>query len=134
MGMLSNGLHMLPVEDCATTLIGYRGGVHAVVDVRWNSQIARDELRVVGSEGALELTPLNGPALTLVLPGGEVREEHPTHANVHLPMIANFVAAVLDGAPLACPMEEAIQTDWVTQQVMDGYRGGLSAPLETERG
>ena len=29
------------------------------------------------------------------------------------------MSAVLDGAPLACPIEEAIWTDWVTQQVKD---------------
>ena len=29
----------------------------------------------------------------------------------------NFVAAVLDGGPLSCPIEEAMWTDWVTQQV-----------------
>jgi hypothetical protein len=38
---------------------------------------------------------------------------------VHQPLIENFVAAVLDGAPLACPGDEAVWTDWVTQQVME---------------
>jgi hypothetical protein len=38
--------------------------------------------------------------------------------NVHQPLIANFVAAVLDGAALVCPGDEAVWTDWVTEQVM----------------
>jgi 1,5-anhydro-D-fructose reductase (1,5-anhydro-D-mannitol-forming) len=116
MGMRSNALHDLAVEDSATVLISYAGGVHGVVDARWNSHVSRDEFRVIGTEGALELTPLNAPEIRW--PGGS--EELPVAANVHLPLIENFVAAVLDGARLICPGDEAIWTDWVTEQVMRG--------------
>jgi predicted dehydrogenase len=120
MGLLSNTVHELAVEDSATTLIEYAGGVHAVVDVRWNSRMNRDQFRVIGSEGEISLDPLNGPPLRWKDSGGRLREEElPAHANVHYPVVDNFVRAVLDGAPLACPIEEAIWTDWVTQQVMD---------------
>jgi predicted dehydrogenase len=118
-GMLSNALHELAVEDSATVLIEYAGGVHAVVDVRWNSHIQRDQFRVIGVDGEISLDMLNGPALRLLDSRGNLREEHlPAHANVHYPAVENFVAAVLDGAPLACPIDEAMWTDWVTQQVM----------------
>jgi len=113
-GLRSNALHDLKVEDSATVLIGYAGGVHAVVDARWNSRVARDEFRIIGSEGALELTPLNGPELR----GPNIAEYLPVADNVHQPAIENFVAAILDGAPLACPGDEAIWTDWITEQVM----------------
>lgn len=115
-GLRSNALHELRVEDSASVLICYQGGVHAAVDARWNSRVARDEFRVVGTQGELVLTPLNGPLLQS--PGGQ--EELPTAANVHLPAIENFVAAVLDGAELMCPGDQAIWTDWVTEQVMRG--------------
>jgi 1,5-anhydro-D-fructose reductase (1,5-anhydro-D-mannitol-forming) len=119
-GLLSNALHQLAVEDSATTLIEYAAGVHAVVDVRWNSRIPRDQFRIVGAEGEIRLDPLNGPVLKLTLSSGDVHEEVlPAHANVHYPAVENFVAAVLDGSPVACPIEEAIWTDWVTQQVED---------------
>ena len=118
-GMLSNALHELAVEDSATVLIEYVGGVHAVVDVRWNSHIQRDQFRVIGVDGEISLDMLNGPALRLLDSRGNLREEHlPAHVNVHYPAVENFVAAVLDGAPLACPIDEAMWTDWVTQQVM----------------
>jgi hypothetical protein len=76
--------------------------------------VGRDEFRVVGTDGALDLTPLSGASLRW--PGGE--EEWPVAANVHLPAVENFVAAVVDGEGLMCPGEEAVWTDWVTEQVV----------------
>ncbi len=115
-GLRSNAVHALKVEDSATVVIGYAGGVHGLVDARWNSRVSRDEFRVIGTEGALELTPLNGPEIRW--PGGMERME--IAENAQGPMIANFVAAVLDGEKLMAPGEEAIWTDWVTEQVMRG--------------
>ena len=91
-----------------------------MVDVRWNSRIQRDQFRIIGVEGEISLDQLNGPTLKLTLSSGDVREETlPANANVHYPAVQNFVAAVLDGSPVACPIEDAIWTDWVTQQVKD---------------
>jgi 1,5-anhydro-D-fructose reductase (1,5-anhydro-D-mannitol-forming) len=109
-GIASNRLHAYAVEDSATVLIQYQNGLHGVVDVRWNSRQSRDQFRVIGSDGEMNLDPLSGPQLCYA--GKE--ESLPTHENVHAPLIENFVAAVLDGNPLACPGAEAIMTDWVT--------------------
>ena len=63
----------LEVEDNATVMIEYESGVRGVVDVRWHSRVVRDEFRVRGTEGEIDLSPLNGPEL--VHPGGvEPRE------------------------------------------------------------
>jgi predicted dehydrogenase len=119
-GLLSNALHDLAVEDSATTLVEYAGGIHAVIDVRWNSRIQRDQFRIVGTEGKIDLSPLNGPTLRILTSDGKLLEEQlPTHANVHYPLIENFVSGVLDHIPVACPIDQAIWTDWVTQQVKD---------------
>ncbi len=109
-GMRSNVVHRLAVEDSATVLIEYAGGVRAVVDVRWNSHVSRDQFRVIGTEGEINLDPLNGPSLRYA----GVEENLPAHTNLHFPAVENFVRAVLEDAPLACPGEEAIWTDWVT--------------------
>ena len=111
---LSNAVHALEVEDSATVMIEYRSKVRGIVDVRWNSRVKRDEFRIVGTDGEMELTPLNGPEL--VYPGG--RESLPPHSNLHFPCIRNFVEAVLDGAPLLSSGATALWTDWVTQQAV----------------
>jgi predicted dehydrogenase len=112
-GFVSNAVHEYAVEDNATVLVEYPRSVRGVVDVRWHSQVDRDEFRIVGTEGAIEMTPLNSGRL--VWPGGI--EELPPHANLHYPLVAHFADALLDGSPLISTGETALWTDWVTGKV-----------------
>jgi predicted dehydrogenase len=121
-GIVSNSIHALAVEDSATVLIQYLRGVHGVVDARWNSRIKRDQFRVIGTDGEMDLDPLSGPELRYA---GK-KELLPAHSNVHSPCIDNFVSAILDGSPLACPGEAAIQTDRVTSMALTAG-GNLSS-------
>ncbi|MFZ0761042.1 MAG: Gfo/Idh/MocA family oxidoreductase, partial [Candidatus Sulfotelmatobacter sp.] len=63
-GYLSNAVHHYAVEDNATVMIDYTGGMRGIVDVRWHSKVRRDECRIRGTEGEMDLSPLNGPDLT----------------------------------------------------------------------
>ena len=120
-GLLSNVVHHLAVEDSATAVIDYASQARAIIDVRWNSRIPRDEFRIFGTDGELDLSPLGSPTLRIHTAAGTAEEHLPTAANVHLPLIQNFTAAILDGASLICPGAEAIQTDWVTGQVVEHH-------------
>ena len=109
-GLTSNAVHKTQVEDSATILIDYETGPRAIVDVRWNSRIERDQFRIIGTDGEIDLSPLSGP---------------PNHENVHYPLIENFVSAMLGEAELACPIEESLKTDRVLEAVR------LDQPLES---
>jgi predicted dehydrogenase len=103
-------------------MIDYAKGVRGLVDVRWHSKVKRDECRIRGTEGEIELTPLNGPEL--IYPGG--REDLPPHPNLHYPMIENFVNAVAGKDPLKSDGTSSYWTDWVIEEVR---RKNGSAPL-----
>jgi predicted dehydrogenase len=111
-GQLSNAVHHYAVEDNATVLIEYPGGLRGIVDVRWHSKVSRDECRIRGTEGEMNLSPLNGPEL--IYPGG--RENLPPHANLHYPMVENFVDAVLGKAPLLASGASSFWADWITER------------------
>ena len=123
-GMQSNTVHRMGVEDSATVVMKFPGGVHGVVDVRWNSRVARDQFRIIGVEGEIGLDPLNGPELRVA---GRV-EQLPPHANLHYPAVENFVEAVLAGDParLACPAEQAAWTDWAIEEAIRSQAGPQS--------
>ena len=103
-GLTSNVVHQTAVEDSATMIIDYVKGPRGVVDVRWNSRIERDQFRVIGTAGEIDLSPLSGEA----------------HANVHYPLIENFVSACIGETELVCPMKESLKTDRVLQAVRFG--------------
>lgn len=117
-GQLSNVVHTFAVEDSATVMIEYKNRLRAVVDARWHSRVERDEFRIVGTEGEMDLSPLTGPEL--VYPGR--REDLPPLPNLHAPCVKNFVDAVLDGAPLLSSGDTALWTEWVTAQVVASDR------------
>src|ERR1041385_1825694 len=123
---LSNAVHHYAVEDNATVMIEYASGVRGIVDVRWNSKIMRDECRIRGTGGEMEMSPLNGP--DLIYPGG--RESLPVNSNVHLPTISNFLDAIEGKAPLLASGDSSYWTDWITEQAV---RSSSSASSQTSR-
>jgi 1,5-anhydro-D-fructose reductase (1,5-anhydro-D-mannitol-forming) len=112
-GSTSNAVHQYAVEDNASVLVDYPNGVRGVVDVRWHSKVDRDEFRIIGTEGSIEMSSLNSGRL--VWPGGS--EDLPPHANLHYPLIEHFANAILDEIPLITSGETALWTDWVTAKV-----------------
>ena len=124
MAEIGSQFHPYAVEDSATLLMNYSSGMRAVLDVRWNSRVERDELRIIGTGGQLDLTPGNGPELVF-RSASETRAEHlPPHANLHYPMIENFVSAVLDGAELVTSGRRAMQTDRVIEAAYESAHTG----------
>ncbi len=119
-GIVSNTVHHIEVEDSASLLIRYEGGIHGYIDVRWNSRISRDQFRIVGDEGDLNLDSLNGPELRINDAHGASRVEMLSpHANLHYPLVLNFAGAVAANSPGAviCNGEQAQWVDWVIEQV-----------------
>jgi 1,5-anhydro-D-fructose reductase (1,5-anhydro-D-mannitol-forming) len=114
--LLSNAVHRIAVEDSATVVIDYAAGVRGMVDVRWNSRVDRDQFGVIGTDGEIDLNPLNGPQLRIRRSTGERVEELPPHANLHYPIVANFASAIAGTTALACSASDAAETDWVIEQ------------------
>jgi predicted dehydrogenase len=111
-GHLSTLVHPIQVEDNATVMIEYASGPRGLVDVRWHSRVPRDEFRIRGTEGEMDLTPLNSP--TLIYPGGT--EQLPAHANLHYPCVADFSSAILAGREPRSSGATALDAEWVLNQ------------------
>ena len=93
-------------------MIEYAGGVRGIVDVRWHSKISRDECRIRGTDGEMEM--ISAQRTRSHLSGG--RESLPPHANLHYPMMENFVDAVEGKASLLASGASSYWTDWVTER------------------
>ena len=108
----------IAVEDNATVVIEYEAGVRGVVDVRWHSRTPRDEFRIRGTDGELDLTPLNGPGL--IHPGGH--ELITAAANLHYPCIEDFVTAIQSGKSPRSSGVTALLAEWVVNEARPNGR------------
>lgn len=118
---LNNAVRSWSVEDSASVLIEYASGARALVDARWNTHAALDDFRIVGTDGVLELGPLNGPILRY----GDQEEHLPCSENRLFPCLQAFVSAVLDGQPLACSAE---RVRGVARVLDNAVRNGRATP------
>jgi len=112
-GHVSTLVQPTAVEDNATVLIDHETGVRSVVDARWHSRVVRDEFRIRGTDGELDLSPLNGPSL--IHPGGT--DQVPAPANLHYPCIEDFVTAVIQRSSPRATGAGALETERVLHAV-----------------
>jgi predicted dehydrogenase len=96
-GMVANVAFARAVEDTAAVLLQFDGGPSASVAVTHAARESQDTLHVFATGGSVHLDSLNAGTIR-VRSGDNVRvEEHPPAANVHRPLIDEFVDAVSSG-------------------------------------
>ena len=82
------------VEDTAAALLHFASGACAMVAVTNAAADRLDTLEVFGTRGSIRLTSLNSGDLVVRAGDGQRVESHPPAANVHLPLVEEFVDAV----------------------------------------
>jgi len=118
------------VEDTATMLMKLQTGGHALANFTWNTRAGCDEFEIAGVEGTLSLTPLDGPDLSIVMGNGSRHDETlPKHANVHLPLIEDFAAAVLQEKEPVVTGEEGAKTTKIIDAVFASTEAGAEVKL-----
>ena len=95
-GMTANVVFDRQVEDTAAVLLRFDGGPCATVTVTHASHERHDTLHVFGTRGAIHVDDLNAGTIR-VRADGERVERHPPAANIHRPLIDDFVDAVQTG-------------------------------------
>jgi predicted dehydrogenase len=93
--LLGNSIFEREVEDTATALLEFESGAQAILCVTHAASEPQDTLRIFGTEGSIHAPELTAGVLTLTTSNGESHESHPPPANVHLPLIDDFVQALI---------------------------------------
>jgi predicted dehydrogenase len=93
------------VEDTAAVLLQFESGPCASVAVTHAVRDRQDTFDLFGTRGSIRCGNLNTGDLRIVVDGQERVEMHPPAANVHLPLIEDFVQAVATGRQPAVTAE-----------------------------
>jgi predicted dehydrogenase len=83
------------VEDTAAVLLQFEGGPCAAVTVTHAAEERQDTLQVFGTRGSLHVDELNAGSLRIRTGNQSRVESHPPAANIHRPLIDDFVEALL---------------------------------------
>lgn len=93
-GLVANVAFEREVEDTAAVLMQFERGVCASLTVTHAAAEPQDTLDVFGTKGSIRVPVLNQGDLRVKIGNDEYVESHRPAANVHQPLIENFVRAV----------------------------------------
>jgi predicted dehydrogenase len=82
------------VEDTAAVLLEFEHGPCATVTVTHAAHDRQDTLQVFGTRGSMQVDELNAGRLRIRVGDQERLESHPPAANLHRPLVDDFVDAV----------------------------------------
>lgn len=85
------------VEDTAVATLRFESGPVATVTVTHAAREPQDTLDIFGTRGSIHIPALNGAEMRIVIDGIEHAESHPTHPNVHQPLIEDFIKSIAYG-------------------------------------
>jgi 1,5-anhydro-D-fructose reductase (1,5-anhydro-D-mannitol-forming) len=124
-----NLVHQWNVEDCASLVMQLQDGAQVVASFHWNSRTWRHEFEIVGTEAKVYWHPYDsGQVIKTVGRQVDTLDLRP-NANAHLPLIEDFVQAILEGRPPACPLSEALKTNVLLDAVYRSAAGDRAIVL-----
>ncbi len=84
------------VEDTAVACFEFESKARGVLTVTHAAFESQDTLDIFCSRGSIHMPVLNRGEMKIRTEEGERVESHPSHANIHQPLIEDFTHAVLD--------------------------------------
>jgi len=114
--LTTNDLFDREVEDTATALFHFECGASGMLTVSHAAYEPRDTFDVFGSRGSIHVPVLNNGNMLIVNEEGERTESHPPAANLHEPLIEDFIEAVLQDR----------------QPAVNGETGRMAASIEEQ--
>jgi len=99
------------VEDTASVLLTMPDSAHVTASFSWSTKTWRHEFEIVGTEAKLNWLPYDSGPVSQTKGRQSEQLDQPPAENVHLPLVEDFVQAVRDSRPPACPLAEAVKTN-----------------------
>jgi predicted dehydrogenase len=115
--LTANVLYPRDVEDTASAVFAFERGATAVLSVSHAIAEGQDRFELYGSTGSVRACFLNQGRLEIETEQGNRVEEHPPHANLHLPLIEDFVNAVLEQREPAVSGETGVAVARINEQI-----------------
>jgi predicted dehydrogenase len=125
-GVTANVAFDREVEDTAIATMRFASGPCATVTVTHAAIEPRDTVRIFGTAGSIHIAALNRAEMVVAAGGRERREDCPPPANLHQPLVADFVEALRSGRPPAVDGAVGREVAVIEAAVYHGRGNGFS--------
>ena len=129
MARCENLVHRWEVEDSSVLIMTLESGAQTIASFHWNSKTWSHEFEIVGTEAKVKWHPYDsGPVVKTV--GRDISQlDLPGAENVHLPLVEDFVRAVIDGRDPIVPLAEAAKSNRLLDAVYESAETGREVQL-----
>lgn len=103
-------------EDTAVLLMQFASGIVGTLQCHFRGSADPDEFAIAGTQGRLLARPLNGSELIVESGTERMTESHPPASNFSIPLIADFVSAILEGRDPTVSGEEGRLANQVIEE------------------
>jgi len=126
---------MNDVDEITTVVLTFPGGAVFTILLNCTSPGTRHELELWGTEGRIywpQWPPHGNGPVVKISGAGEEQFEAVTDPNWHLPMIQDYVDALLSGREPVCTLESAVKTELITDAIFRSADSGRVEPVTWE--
>ncbi len=117
------------VEDGAGIVMRFPDGALATAAVHWNSKTWSHAFEIVGTEARVLWQPYDSGKVLVTVGRDTIEHDLPPAANVHLPLVDDFVGAVSEGRSPAVTLAEAAKTNRLLDAVYRSSEEGREAEV-----
>jgi predicted dehydrogenase len=112
------------VEDTAVATLQFEDGPCATVTVTHAALEPQDTIDIFATDGSIHIANLNAGEVRIATAAGERVERHPPAANLHAPLVEDFVRAVSNGREPAVTGETGLRVAALEDAI---YAGGSTS-------
>ena len=116
-GLVSKVVFEREAEDTATAVFRFKSGPHAVLSVTNAAYEPQDTLDIFGTDGSLHVSNLNDGDIRIITRVSERAETYPCPVIAHLPLIEDFVKAVLENREPAVSAEIGREVNRIEEEI-----------------
>jgi predicted dehydrogenase len=121
------------VEDASVALFTMPGGAQVLASFHWSSKTWSHEFEIVGTEAKVKWHPYDSDSVLKTVGRDTVEVSTPNAKNVHAPLVADFVSAVIENRDPAVTAAEAAKTNAVIDALYRSARERREVRLEEIR-
>ena len=104
-------------DDAGSLVLQFESGIHGSLSCFFGANTDPDEFAILGTKGRLVSRPLNRGELFIERGTDRTVEHHPPNTNFNVPLIADFVTAILENRQPAIPGEQGREVNRLMELV-----------------